>query len=172
MTATTEDVTGLPLTPYAGTSGYSGSDTSEERARQQDADGTTSERQRRTRSVIAATGGAGCTWKELSDVTGWHHGESSGALSVMHKEGVLARLTERRNRCAVYVLPEHVNGRETALHGRRRAEPAEVIPADLDAILHEWLDRGPDGYSKAGSDPRGLRDALRAHTGYGAVPTA
>jgi DNA-binding MarR family transcriptional regulator len=54
----------------------------------------------------------GLTWRELSDRTGWHHGTASGALSVLHKEGLIARLEERRDRCQIYVLPEFVLGRE------------------------------------------------------------
>jgi hypothetical protein len=56
-----------------------------------------------------------------------HHGQASGALSVLHKEGRIARLTERRNRCAVYVLPEYVQGRETSPHGGKgpRLTPEE-----------------------------------------------
>jgi hypothetical protein len=56
----------------------------------------------------------GRTWKELADIQSWHHGQASGVLSVLHKEGLIARLIEKRNRCAVYVMPEYVNGRAIA----------------------------------------------------------
>lgn len=111
-----------PITPYAGTSGWSGSATSEERAKTQDANGTTSQRQRETLVLVAVRGEQGVTVADLRVMTGWHHGQSSSALSVLHKEGLLARLTERRHRCAVYVLPEHVASRETAPHGRQRPD--------------------------------------------------
>lgn len=124
----------LPLTPYAGTSGHSGGATSEERARRDDSDGTTSERQRRVLSDLAERHDIyipvgwvgqhkGLTWKELARITGWHHGQASGALSVLHKEGLIARLTERRDRCFVYVLPEHVGDRETQDQGRKVKTP-------------------------------------------------
>lgn len=104
----------LPLTPYAGTSGWSGSDTSKERAVREDKDGTTKHRQQTTLRLIMATKSYGVTWKELSDQTGWHHGSASGVLSVLHKMGLIERLIERRDRCAIYVSPESVNGRKTA----------------------------------------------------------
>jgi DNA-binding MarR family transcriptional regulator len=107
-------VTQLPLTPYAGTSGWSGSDTSRERAQQQDSDGTTSKRQKITLDYIKYYENYGVTWKELSNLTGWHHGSASGVLSVLHKAGVIVRLTARRNRCVIYVSPEYTNNRETA----------------------------------------------------------
>jgi hypothetical protein len=107
-------VTQLPLTPYAGTSGWSGSDTSRERAIEQDRNGTTGLRQSQTLLHVRHQAERGLTWKELSEITNWHHGSSSGALSVLHKAGVLVRLTERRNRCAIYVSPEFRNNREIA----------------------------------------------------------
>lgn len=103
-----------PLLPYAGTSGWSGSDSSRERAKTQDADGTTGLRQSQTLFYVRNQTERGLTWKELSEITNWHHGSSSGALSVLHKAGILVRLTQRRNRCAIYVTPEYVNGREIA----------------------------------------------------------
>jgi hypothetical protein len=104
----------LPVTPYAGTSGWKGSEASRDRAVQDDADGTTSKRQKETLVSLGAAGIRGLTWKDLSEITGWHHGQSSGCLSVLHLEGLVARLKERRNRCSIYVLPAFVNGRETS----------------------------------------------------------
>jgi DNA-binding MarR family transcriptional regulator len=104
----------LPLTPYAGTSGWSGSTTSQDRAIEEDLNGTTKGRQSLTLRVINASKTYGMTWKELADETGWHHGQASGVLSVLHKEGLIARLTERRGKCAVYVGLNSVNGRKTS----------------------------------------------------------
>jgi hypothetical protein len=86
----------LPLTPYAGTSGWSG-------------------RQNVTLRLINASKTYGMTWKELADETGWHHGQASGVLSVLHKEGLIERLTERRGKCAVYIGLNSVNGRKTSV---------------------------------------------------------
>jgi hypothetical protein len=107
-------MTEQPVLPYAGTSGWSGSDSSRERAKTQDADGTTGLRQSQTLFYVRNQTERGLTWKELSEITNWHHGSSSGALSVLHKAGIIVRLTQRRNRCAIYVTSEYINGREIA----------------------------------------------------------
>lgn len=125
-----------PVLPYAGTSGWAGSTTSKERAVRNDSDGTTGRNQRTTVEHLVNAGTRGLTWKELGDLTGWHHGTASGALSVLHKAGTIARLTERRNRCAVYVLPICVVGRATSEHkataGTRKANDLlDGIEADL-----------------------------------------
>lgn len=127
---------GLPVLPYAGTSGYSGSDTSEERARTEDANGTTSERQTRLLRILEQKGHAGETVLELRQATGWHHGRASAVLSVLHKEGLIERLSERRERCKVYVVPEFVDGRETEQHGRKTSQDADKL-----AAIQEYLDR-------------------------------
>lgn len=103
--------------PYAGTSGWSGSETSRERAVSEDARGTTTMRQGVVLSLIRQSRNVGMTWREVSEVTGWHHGQASGVLSVLHKTGHLVRLTDRRDRCALYVMPEWVQGRDTSPHG-------------------------------------------------------
>ena len=104
----------IPALPYAGTSGHSGSETSRERAERADASGTTGERDRRTLSLLRAAGDHGITWPELADAELLHHGEASGVLSRLHQVGRIVRLTERRQRCQVYVLPEHANSRATS----------------------------------------------------------
>lgn len=117
-----------PDLPYAGTSGHSGGDTSRERAVHADSDGTTGHRQQVVLRQLAVShhnhlgvgGTNGITWKELSQITGWHHGQASGVLSNLHKVGKIARLTIRRDRCFVYVLPEFVGERETQSHGNPR----------------------------------------------------
>lgn len=112
-----------PRLPYAGTSGWSGSDTSEARAVTADATGVTGRRQARIVDLLSDLGERGITWRELSDKTGEHHGTASGALSVLHKDGIIERLTETRDKCKVYVLPEYVDERETEPHGRKKSCP-------------------------------------------------
>lgn len=102
----------FPVLPYAGTSGHSGSDTSEERARRQDGDGTTALRQRQTLRLLDDMNLLGLTWKELARLLKLHHGQASGVLSTLHKAGLIARLTDRRDRCHIYVLPKWVDERE------------------------------------------------------------
>jgi len=106
-----------PALPYAGTSGWSGSDTSLARAIDDDTSGRTSQRQAATLESLRQAGDIGLTWKELGEIHDWHHGKASAVLSVLHKTGRIARLTERRNRCKVYVHLDHVNDRHTEPHG-------------------------------------------------------
>lgn len=101
-----------PILPYAGTSGWSGSESSKARARKNDKDGTTSRNQTETYWLVNSMGDEGITWKELSQITGWHHGTASGVLSVLHKAERIVRLKETRNRCAVYVVEDEIAGRE------------------------------------------------------------
>jgi hypothetical protein len=103
-----------PVLPYAGTSGWSGSTASKDRAMSEDADGTTSHRQNTVLNRLFDSGYIGLTWKELSELEGWHHGQASGVLSVLNHAGFIVRLSERRNRCSVYVMPRYINGRQIA----------------------------------------------------------
>lgn len=125
--------------PYAGTSGWAGSETSRQRAKQQDTDGTTINRQSLTIGYLAGTQEFGVTWKELSESFDWHHGQASGVLSVLHKGGMIERLKHTRNKCSVYVLPEYVSGRVTEPHGNTKANSNQKA---LDAIreLHSKIE--------------------------------
>lgn len=107
-----------PVLPYAGTSGWSGSDTSKGRAIEADTTGVTGRRQLAVLSYLGGCGAYGATWQELARVLDMHHGTASGTLSGLHKGGRIARLADKRNRCKIYVLPECVNGRETEKQGR------------------------------------------------------
>lgn len=110
-----------PMLPYGGqsnpNSGYSGSQTSRERAVGEDADGTTGARQRTTVNRLTQAGRYGMTYRELGEAEGWHHGQSSGVLSALHKSGVIVRLTFSRRRCRIYVMPQYAEGRATEPHG-------------------------------------------------------
>ena len=116
------DESGASL-PYNGSSGWSGTDTSKDRAERADSDGTTRSTQNQTVGHLYLERERGMTWREIAEITGWHHGTVSGALSVLHKAGKICRLLEKRNRCRVYVLPEYVNGRETDEQGRKHTCP-------------------------------------------------
>ncbi len=104
----------LPLTPYAGTSGWRGSEASRDRVMQDDANGSTSLKQRISLHRVRTQGARGLTWKELGEIENWHAGQSSGVLSVLHKEGFIYRLKEKRNRCSIYVTEEYINNRATS----------------------------------------------------------
>lgn len=100
--------------PYAGTSGWSGSDTSRKRAENQDRGNS----QQKVMAYVLARGLEGATWKEAGDDLGLHHGTVSGALSVLHKVQRLVRLSEARNGCKVYVHPTYRNNRPIEAQGR------------------------------------------------------
>lgn len=115
-----------PVLSYGDTSGWSGSSTSEERAREEDENGTTSERQAEVIRLL--TERHGLTWKEVADIKGWHHGQASGALSGLHKAGLICRLSERRGNSQIYVVPADVSGRPTEEYGRKdRVEEARAM---------------------------------------------
>ena len=123
MTNNSEELPFEPELPYGGTSGHSGSETSKERALDSDRSGQTARRQAQALKLLDEQKSFGITWKELSDMTGLHHGNSSGVLSVLHKTGRIARLRERRNRCKVYVSLDSIQGRMIELQGRKKFCP-------------------------------------------------
>lgn len=120
----------LPVLPYAGTSGWSGSTTSETRAVKADAAGVTSRRQRQVLTLLDARRDVGMTWRDLADALGCHHGAASGALSTLHKAGLIARLTATRRGCQVYVGLDHIQGRDLAPHRPNAATRALVDVLD------------------------------------------
>jgi hypothetical protein len=89
--------------PYNGTAGWSGTDTSEQRALDNVNSGRELNNQQIALAYLKAIGISGVTWKELSTYTGWHHGTTSGVLSVLHMSGAIVRTYTTRNRCKVYV---------------------------------------------------------------------
>jgi len=118
-------VTAFPITPYDGgtSSGWSGSDTSHERALTDDANGTTSARQIRAQALVDAGGDDGLTVSELCDLADLHHGQASGVLSNLHKDGRIFRLAEKRNKQKIYVTAMWVMGRPTEAYGRQKPTP-------------------------------------------------
>jgi hypothetical protein len=108
-----------PVKPYRTadgerTIGWSGSDTSHDRAKRTDA----AANQATALRMLAESRSIGITVKDLREEKIPHHGTASGTLSNLHKAGKIARLRESRDRCKVYVLPEFVNGRETESQGK------------------------------------------------------
>lgn len=103
------------------TAGHSGSDTSRERALTEARDGTKAKREMRVLGFLLVVGTEGLTVRELREITGWHHGQASAALSTLHKAGKIDRLTERRDKCLVYTHPEYTGDRQTSPYHRNRA---------------------------------------------------
>jgi hypothetical protein len=136
--------------PYGGTSGWSGSEASHDRAVSSDQSGQTRTRQQGTVAYLRLRGAEGVTWPELGRVRGWHHGTASGVLSVLHKEGVIARLKERRDKCSIYVLPEFVNGRATSPHGRKKQRTG--LSADEWYTVLKALEISANAYDREAAD--------------------
>lgn len=80
------------------------SDTSRDRARHEDETGITTARQRAILDFLSDKP-AGLNWRELGSMLELHHGQISGALSVMHRDGRVYQLTTKRNNCHVYIHP-------------------------------------------------------------------
>ena len=84
---------------------------SRERAIREASDGTFLKRRDKVVDLAYGHGSIGITFKDVDAALGTHHGQSSGALSTLHKEGKLYRLTKYRKpnqpRCSVYVHPDH-----------------------------------------------------------------
>ena len=93
----------LPHLPYTNTAGWSGTDTSMARAVDNVTSGRELNNQEKTLTYIKNAGVFGVTWKELAIEMLWHHGNASGVLSVLHKEGEIARLRRTRGRCKIYI---------------------------------------------------------------------
>lgn len=113
-------------------SGWSGSVASKERAFNEDANGTTGLRQKQTLQWLTLCDVTGSTWQELAENYGWHHGQASGVLSTLHKRGLICRLTDRREKRSIYVLPDCVNGREIALPTSAKTD--SQLAAELDEL--------------------------------------
>jgi hypothetical protein len=138
-----------PALTYAGTSGWSGTDTSEERARREDSSGKTLHVQSIVMAHVSRQGMDGRTVAELRRaLPQMHHGSISSALTNLHRAGMLACLTEKRERCHVYVRPEFVNGRSfrpavRVPGGKDKAgaqdQPAAQSPQTADLGIAEWV---------------------------------
>lgn len=126
-----------PITPYAGTSGWSGTAASEERARSRDADGKTLSVQSRVHTLVALGGMSGRTIAEIRDrAPDEHHGTLSGALTALHKAGKILRLTEQRDRCSVYVCPQFLHDRQVISPiTSRKGINVSTLTAERDSLL-------------------------------------
>jgi hypothetical protein len=109
-------MTAMAELPYAGTSGWSGSDTSYERAIENDKSGLTSKNQALFMTDLSFAGEAGLTAREWGLMHNFEHQTYSSIPSILHLSEAVVRLTERRGRHQVYVLPNFVRGRATAPH--------------------------------------------------------
>lgn len=120
-----------PALPYPepggqeSTAGHSGSETSRERAVSEARGKIVQRRQQRVLGLLHVQQTDGLTVVDLRDITGWHHGQASSTLSTLHQRGIIERLTERRDKCLVYVLPEYVGERQTTPYRKNKRDLSE-----------------------------------------------
>ena len=93
--------------PYNRTAGWSGTDTSKDRALYNLRTGKELNNQQKALVLLKGARLNGLTWKELSEHTGMHHGTASGVLSVLHKSGAILRSNKARNGCKIYCSIEY-----------------------------------------------------------------
>lgn len=76
---------------------------SEARARREQYSGRFNNRQNFIMSMLLSSRQTGCTWKAISDFTNEHHGQVSGMLSSMHRNGWVFSLRKIHDGCHPYV---------------------------------------------------------------------
>ena len=127
----------MPITPYAGTGGWSGSETSRDRAIREANSGELTKRQHDALTVLAEHPD-GLVWSDLADILKLHHGQISSVLSNLHHAGVIFQTLTPRNRCLPYV-----HGKFRDRHDERRDEPikrAQTVPPHAQQIIQETID--------------------------------
>jgi len=147
--------------PYGGRSGFvAGSDTSQERASEDDTNGKTSARLEAVLEALIKVP-QGLTWSELSRQLDLHHGQISGALSMLHKDGHVFALKIRREKSHPYV---HGRFRSEFPSTHRFDEPVKT-PSTIEKELRAVLLDAVDGVLAATSFDtiRVLRDARAAY---------
>jgi hypothetical protein len=110
--------------PDGSGSGHAGNDTSRERQEHNDGAGITSAVQRAVFQALHVAKSDGLTALDVELGLEVGHGMASSALSHLHRAGRIRRVKMRRKRHEIYVLPEHVNGREESPY-RPRLKPAK-----------------------------------------------
>jgi hypothetical protein len=134
-----------PTLPYNGHSGaVTASDTSLERALAEDANGTTAARCNLILEHLKMRT-HGLTWAELGAMLNLHHGQVSGALSIMHKNGQIFALRAKRNRSHPYVHacyrdlyePTHRFDEPVKTKARQEREALQELLEAVDALLDQ-----------------------------------
>jgi hypothetical protein len=99
------------------------SDTSKARAQREDAAGITQDRREHVLALLAEAGTTGATWKEISDITGLHHGQVSSVLTRLHENGLAFQLVITRNGCHPYLIAAY---RDDFYDYERNDEPVKT----------------------------------------------
>ena len=121
----------LPVTPYRGTGGYVRRDTSQARAEEEVASGKLTERQTMVLALLRGAGEKGLTWFQLGKDLGLHHGQISGVLSNLHKDG------------RVFMLKDTREGSHPYVHGsiRDRFQDDQIYVAPVRTSINEIRDQ-------------------------------
>lgn len=72
-------------------------------------------------TVVQAHGANGVIVAEAMEFLMVGHGEATTTLAALHRDGLVARLRDRRRKQEIYVVPEYVNGRRESPY-KPRAE--------------------------------------------------
>jgi hypothetical protein len=120
--------------PYNGTEGYAASEPSEERATRRARNGRAEAIQQQVWDMLTAAGPDGVIYTEVRDKLGVNSNIANPALSVLHKDGRIAKLSDKRDGCGIYVHIAHINGREVVPHGGMDKDKWEAI-----GIANGWL---------------------------------
>ena len=113
------------------------SDTSHDRATREDRSGEATARRKTIIDLLQAAGPRGMTWAEVSEATGLHHGQASGALSTLHKHHAIIMVNIKRNRCHPYIHPQYANhfAADQLMH-----EPSQTLAGKRNAATQDVLD--------------------------------
>lgn len=139
---------------YAGTAGFVERQTSRDRAIDEIQTGALSVRQQTILRFLDVFGVMGATWHELSDAFAntdkpMHHGQISGALSNLHKAGMVFMLRESRNKCHPYV---HHKYRDRHSPDQRHDVPARTRVSKhkelVDALVTECRILATHGFTE------------------------
>lgn len=154
--------TGLP---YNGTAGYVPVAASKERALREVRDGTLSWRMRTVLGVLELRGTSGATWREVATLLDMHHGQASGALSTLHRMGLVFSLRSKRDKCHPYV---HAMHREAFAERQRHDTPSTTRAGAKRQLLLALQDECEAACRDGFTDDNitaiiGVLDSLRAH---------
>ena len=103
--------------------------------------------------LLEQAGFNGLTWKELGKKKRWHHGQASGVLSKLHKDGLAVRHATLVNGSSIYTLPQYADLTDAVPYGRKTSrltasdtvliermrervtDKRHIRPADVEALL-------------------------------------
>jgi hypothetical protein len=126
----------IPARPYRdGTYGTSGPGTSDDLATDQHT--TFSHQQEIVLGLASKAGAHGITGADVQRATGWGDSPKSRSMSNLLRDGRLIRLTERRDRGYVHVLPRFAEDRERVPYGSIISKHRlRALRDALEVVLH------------------------------------